>query len=193
MFDRRQLIQEFVPGEVHDACFLFCHGSAIAALTQRRLKMYPSQGGQGTYNETTNNSAVRDRAQKLLEALRWHGPAQVEFRVDPRDGVPKLMEINGRFWGTLALSVVAGVDFPWLTCQMGLGKDLDSTHTYRTGLKYRWPHPFALGGGGDGWRAWREFWEFVRFESGTSSDVWLTDPLPALARIGCMIGFEYDL
>ena len=36
----------------------------------------------------------------------------VEFKHDERDGVPKLMEINGRFWGSLQLAIDAGVDFP---------------------------------------------------------------------------------
>ena len=36
----------------------------------------------------------------------------VEFKLDARDGVAKLMEINGRFWGSLQLAVDAGVDFP---------------------------------------------------------------------------------
>lgn len=27
----------------------------------------------------------------LLSAVNWHGPAQVELKMDPRDGVAKLM------------------------------------------------------------------------------------------------------
>ena len=50
-------------------------------------------------------------AEKLLVALNWHGVAMVEFKLDP-DGQHWLMEINPRFWGSLALAIDAGVDFP---------------------------------------------------------------------------------
>ena len=43
---------------------------------------------------------------------RWHGVAMVEFKRDERDDTPRLMEINGRFWGSLQLAIDAGVDFP---------------------------------------------------------------------------------
>jgi hypothetical protein len=45
-----------------------------------------------------------------LAALEWTGLAMVEFKVG-EDG-PKLMEINGRVWGSLPLAVKSGVDFP---------------------------------------------------------------------------------
>ena len=38
----------------------------------------------------------------------------IEFRIDSRDGVPKIMEVNPRFWGSLQLSILSGVDFPYL-------------------------------------------------------------------------------
>jgi hypothetical protein len=51
-----------------------------------------------------------EHAERILEALKWHGVAMVEFKRDTRDGVPKLLEINGRFWGSLQLAVDSGVD-----------------------------------------------------------------------------------
>lgn len=37
---------------------------------------------------------------------------------DIHENVPKLMEINARFWGSLQLSIDAGVDFPNLLIRM---------------------------------------------------------------------------
>ncbi len=45
-------------------------------------------------------------------ALDWTGVAMVEFKLDARDGVAKLMEINGRFWGSLQLADRRGRRFP---------------------------------------------------------------------------------
>src|SRR5207302_298489 len=60
-----------------------------------------------------------DYAVKLLEALDWTGLAMVEFKVGA-DGV-RLMEINGRIWGSLPLAVRSGVDFPAMLAELWLG------------------------------------------------------------------------
>src|SRR4029079_15273669 len=49
-----------------------------------------------------------------------------------------LIEINGRYWGSLQLAVDAGVDFPYLSCQLALGSRPDVPPGYRLGVKNRW-------------------------------------------------------
>jgi predicted ATP-grasp superfamily ATP-dependent carboligase len=182
----RPLVQEFIPGEVHDVCLLFRHGEPRAALTQRRLLTYPPSGGLGIYNETTNNPVVREQAIELLRHLRWHGPAQVEFKVDARDGTPKLMEINGRFWGTLDLAIRAGVDFPYLACRLAIDGDIEPVYNYQVGLRYRWPIPYGwLYAQGQPGR-WSAFWDFIRYDPRARSDIWLTDLWPHI------MGVVYD-
>ena len=176
------LVQEYVPGEVHDVCLLFNRGRARAALTQRRLRMYPRRGGVGILDETTDEPVLRDQAIRLLEVLRWHGPAEVEFKIDSRDGTARLMEVNGRFWGTLDLSIQAGVDFPWLACRMAIDGDIDPRFEYRVGLRYRWAFPYGLLYAMETNRVCRSLWEFIRYEPNSVSDLWLSDPLPTLAE-----------
>ena len=179
----RPLVQEYVPGEIHDVCLLFNRGKARAALTQKRLKMYPSRGGAGVINETTDEPALRDQAIMLLEALRWHGPAQVEFKIDSRDGTARLMEVNGRFWGTLDLSIQAGMNFPLMACRMAIDGDIDSSFEYKVGLRYRWAFPFGLLHAMETEGGWGSLWEFFRFDPNSVSDFWLSDPLPTLAKV----------
>ena len=62
----------------------------------------------------------------------------VEFKRDERDGSLKLMEINGRFWGSLQLAVDAGVDFPSILVDMACGNPLQSVPPYRPGVRLRW-------------------------------------------------------
>jgi predicted ATP-grasp superfamily ATP-dependent carboligase len=38
----------------------------------------------------------------------------VEFKKNVRDGRYYVIEANPKFWGSLDLSIAAGVDFPWL-------------------------------------------------------------------------------
>jgi predicted ATP-grasp superfamily ATP-dependent carboligase len=62
----------------------------------------------------------------------------VEFKIDPRDGLPKLMEINPRFWGSLALAIHAGVNFPYLLYRMSRGETIAPVEHYKEGIMCRW-------------------------------------------------------
>ena len=177
------IIQEYVPGEIHDVCLLFNRGKIVAALTQCRVKMYPAKGGFGVYNVTTDEPDLCKYAVALLTHLDWHGPAQVEFKMDHRDGRPKLIEVNGRYWGTLGLSIRAGVNFPLLAARMAGGDDICPELGYRVGLRYRWPFPYAIKYARQTDRPWRSVWEFVRPGRGICSDIQLSDPLPHLMAV----------
>ena len=84
------------------------------------------------------NEEIIELGTKLLKAFGWYGIAMVEFKIDPRDNRPKLMEINPRFWGSLNLAVASGVDFPYLLCKMAMDGDIDLRLEYKTGIKSRW-------------------------------------------------------
>src|SRR5262249_45195107 len=76
---------------------------------------------------------------RLLEHVKWHGVAMVEFKVDDDSGFPMLMEINGRFWGSLQLAIDAGLNFPYLLYQMISGVHVAvADQSYRIGTKSRW-------------------------------------------------------
>jgi protein-tyrosine-phosphatase len=54
----------------------------------------------------------------LVRAAGWHGVAMVEFKLDEVTGECRLMEVNGRFWGSLPLAVAAGADFPYYLVEL---------------------------------------------------------------------------
>lgn len=62
----------------------------------------------------------------------------VEFKVEEETGIHYLMEVNGRFWGSLQLAVDAGVDFPRLLVGAALGAPAHEPPTYREGIRSRW-------------------------------------------------------
>ena len=57
---------------------------------------------------------LRDRTIALLQHLEWRGLACVEYKLDPRDGRYRLMEINGRCPLSNALPTRCGVNYPLL-------------------------------------------------------------------------------
>jgi len=176
----RPLIQQCIPGQVHEVCALFNRGQPRALLTQKRLLMYPSHGGAGIYNETTDEDDLREKAVTLLRALNWHGPAQVEFLREDSTGTPYLLEVNGRFWGTLDLSIAAGMNFPVLACCMAAEGDVECPSTYRVGLRYRWPYPFAILHATETGRWVGTVKDFLVPRRATRSDLDLTDPFPLI-------------
>ena len=133
------IVQEFIPGSVNCAfCALMDHGRAIASFTHRELREIPPTGGSATLAESVRNREVAEMGLRLLEALRWHGIAMVEFKEDQRTGSYRLMEINPRFWASLELAIAAGVDFPDLGARMASGEKLDPVTDYREGIRFRW-------------------------------------------------------
>ena len=76
-------------------------------------------------------------ASKLLAAAGWIGVAMIEFRVAD-DGTPYLMEVNGRFWGSLQLAIDCGLDFPWLLYQITNGLPVAEPQAYAVGRRLRW-------------------------------------------------------
>lgn len=133
------LVQEYVPhGGERGVYALYDRETTLTGVVvQRRLRSHPPEGGPSTFRETVEDEALVDVADRLLSSLGWFGVAMVEFRIDPRTGQPKLMEINPRLWGSLALSVFAGVDFPYMLYQLATGESPEPTLEYRTGVQAR--------------------------------------------------------
>ena len=178
----RPMVQEYIPGEIHDVCALFNAGEPVAALTQRRLKTFPASGGRSAMCETTDRPDLVRIAISLLRRLRWHGPANVEFKVHSGDGRPRLMEINARFWGTLGAAIQAGIDFPWLACRLALGQDVEPVFAYEVGLRYRWIVPEQIGHVITSGHKLRQLIELLVFDAKVRSEIRLSDPWPLLAR-----------
>jgi predicted ATP-grasp superfamily ATP-dependent carboligase len=132
------LVQAFV-GEHGAGVFAVCGAEGpVAWFAHRRIREKPPSGGVSVLSESAAIDArLREHAAALLRAARWFGVAMVEFRV-ARDGTPYLMEVNGRFWGSLQLAVDSGVDFPWLLHELASGRQPNPSTGYTIGRRLRW-------------------------------------------------------
>src|SRR5208282_1432568 len=74
----------------------------------------------------------------LLRALQWEGVAMVEFKVRADGSNAVLMEVNGRYWGTISLPVSAGLDFPLYHWQVAHSEQPEIPQTYSADTKWRW-------------------------------------------------------
>ena len=133
------LIQEYIPGYNIQVAALFDNGEPRAACCIREHRMWPVTGGNSVLRETVTLEPIHVRCSfSLLKALQWHGVAEVEFRIDSRDGLPKLMEVNGRFWASTDLARESGIDFPYLLYKLANEERVPSSFSYRKGVKLRW-------------------------------------------------------
>jgi predicted ATP-grasp superfamily ATP-dependent carboligase len=134
------LIQRRIEGEGQGIFALCDHGRPVALFAHRRLREKPPAGGVSVLRESIElPKPMTDHAVKLLQHVGWHGVAMVEFKVERRTGIPRLMEINGRFWGSLQLAVDAGLNFPFMLYQLTCGHQVEAPPAgYRAGVKSRW-------------------------------------------------------
>jgi predicted ATP-grasp superfamily ATP-dependent carboligase len=139
-FPCEQLVaQEFIAGKIYDGCFAVKDGKILASSTQIREWTIPVSGGVGAYNKTINVPEIHEYGQRLFERVRWTGPAQLEFIRDEKNGQYKLIEINPRFWGTLGLSVKAGVNFAHYVIAAGLDETLPpAPSSIADGIDFKW-------------------------------------------------------
>ena len=133
------MIQERVVGPGIGVFVLCNRGRLCAAFAHRRLREKPPSGGASVLCESIAlDPELVDQTMRLLGPLEWHGVAMMEFKQDRRTRQAFLMEVNGRFWGSLQLAVHAGVDFPYLSCQLALGQKIAAPPSYEIGVKSRW-------------------------------------------------------
>jgi ATP-grasp domain-containing protein len=113
--------------------------AVVARFAHRRLREKPPAGGVSVYAESiAAPEPLVEASVRLLRRFGWSGLAMVEYKVDSVTGRPYLMEINGRFWGSLQLAVDAGVDFPGLLVRLALGERPVPVMDYRVGTRLRW-------------------------------------------------------
>jgi predicted ATP-grasp superfamily ATP-dependent carboligase len=133
------LVQEQISGPGVGIFALRWDGELLAAFSHRRIREKPPWGGVSVYRESIAlDSGLLDQAWRLLEAFDWQGVAMVEFKVHEESGVAYLMEVNGRFWGSLQLAIDSGVDFPTLLVAAARGASGEPVTSYRTGVRSRW-------------------------------------------------------
>ncbi len=132
------LVQEYCAGAGVGVEMLLHGGQCMTIFQHRRLKEFPYSGGASVIAVAEEpNPCLIESSVALLQALRWQGVAMVEYKVSP-EGRAVLMEINGRYWGTIALAISAGIDFPLYQWQLAHGERPEIPKAYAVGTKWRW-------------------------------------------------------
>lgn len=192
------LFQRYQSGDGVGVEVMMSNGSPVAHFQHRRLAELPASGGVCVYGVSeTADPMLLEHAVRLLRELHWDGVAMVEFRHDRKTNEAALLEVNGRFWGSIALPVMAGVDFPSLAWRAARGLEPGAPGGYRSGIRFRWTAGalmrFALAFGPEHsegfsrWKATRDL--LMQLRPGIRSALWdWSDPLPALQEVADILG-----
>ena len=132
------LAMEVIPGGderiVTYWTYLDHDGEPVCHFTKRRIRQYPAQFGVGSYHVTEWDPEVAEMSLRFLKGAEARGIAAVEFKRDPRDEVPKLMECNHRLTGSIELGRASGLDFTVLAYRGALGASL-APDGFREGVR----------------------------------------------------------
>jgi D-aspartate ligase len=186
------IVQEMIPGSGAEQlayCAFFRAGGPVASMTVRRRRQHPSDFGRAsTYVETVGLPEIEEPSERFLKAIDYYGLVELEYKRDPRDGLPKLLDVNARTWGYHSLGAAAGVDFPYLLYLDQLGREIEDGVRARAGVRWiRWATdiPNAVK---DLSRGDLSLSAYTRTLRGVDVEaVWSRrDPLPTLLELGLM-------
>lgn len=132
------LLQEYFPGLGVGIELIAREGKIDYSFQHLRLHEVPLTGGGSSLRKSVPvMPELLEASEKLISALNWHGVAMVEFKLEPHSGKFSLMEINGRFWGSLPLAVAAGADFPSMLLDLELDGEVVPCPPYREDIYCR--------------------------------------------------------
>lgn len=190
------LISDFIPGPTENlraVQLLFDSASRlIAFFVLRKLRIWPAGVGITVAAVSTHETALVANLTPLLQQLRWQGPADAEFKIDQRDGIARILEINPRFSGAVHFPIACGVDMPLLFCRAAMGERLaEASHpSYPAGMHYvdtgRWlAGVFSefLSPESNGWSVLRRGWQDELRQPRVPSVHAISDPGPLLAKL----------
>lgn len=134
------LVQERVEGVGLGLFAFYQQGEMKRFYMHQRLREFPLEGGSATAAMTIYHEKAFIEGKKLLDALKWNGPCMVEFKFEEKTGKLNLMEINPKFWGSLELGLLAGLNFGEYLIRSFRGEILDTLldPSYPL-LRFYWP------------------------------------------------------
>ena len=133
------LLQERVLGRL-TALVVLADGdhSVVRAYQQRSELRWPLDAGISVRARVVETDpAHAEHAAALITTLRWTGIAQLQF-LEPDGEAPRLIDFNGRFFGSRALARAAGCDVAGAWARGVVEGSTPDPGPARVGTRYHW-------------------------------------------------------
>lgn len=184
------LVQEYIPGDTRQMRALTVlfdrQGRLVAGFALQKTRQEPASGGITVAAQSIPMEPLLDLMLPFFQRVGWTGPAEVEFKRDPRDGLDKAIEVNPRFPGYLRFPCALGVNLPALALAAAVDADPGPRPSYALGARYVAPTGFLMSlreeARAKGWPwALRTGIPEAIHAAGSLANM-VRDPLPPLAR-----------
>lgn len=133
------VLQELVEGELLALVVVVDRdGTVVGAVQQRSGRVWPRTAGVSARARSVPVDVdLLAPTARLLADLGWFGLAQLQF-IAPPGGAPRLIDFNGRFFGSLQLSVAAGLDLSRPLHALSTGAPMPAQPPGQAGVRYQW-------------------------------------------------------
>lgn len=105
------LIQEYIKGYGVGFFAIYDNGTLKEFFMHKRIRENPPSGGSSVCAESIFDEKLFFYGKKLLDKLKWHGVAMVEFKKEFKSNKLFLMEVNPKFWASHDLAIASGINF----------------------------------------------------------------------------------
>lgn len=131
------IVQEIIIGQGAGVFVLCDKGKPVQFFGHKRLlEQDPKGAGSAVCVSMEIPKKVKKDAEKMCKKLKWDGVIMFEYKIDKNSGEFFLIEINARFWGSLALALHAGINFPYLLYKMHSGEKIKESNWSETTSSY---------------------------------------------------------
>jgi predicted ATP-grasp superfamily ATP-dependent carboligase len=181
------IVQEAIEGDLMALTLLLDpEGRRIATVQQATTRLSPYWHNSVRAETVPVDIQLADAAERMLLDLGWWGIANLQFLRPTAGGAPRLIDFNGRFYGSLALARAAGADLPtwWVRSAMDRNATRPVPVIGHPGVRYQsleedLRRAFVERRGG----LLRDLADTLRYAPGATHSTWSsTDPLPGLRR-----------
>lgn len=136
--DEPLLVQELIDGPLSALTLVIDDdGRMRARFQQAAVRTWPPEAGNSSLAvSVAPDEALTERAADMLRSAGYAGMAQLQFVGRP--GELALIDVNPRFYGSLALALACGVNLPAAWHGAVTGRDVSAPSRYPVGVTYRW-------------------------------------------------------
>jgi len=136
--DEPLLVQERAEGPLIGLALVVRRDGRLAAGFQQVAERTwpPSAGGSTVARSVHLDPELAERATALLAEVGYWGLAQLQFLTADRGHA--LIDVNTRFYGSMPLASLAGVNLPAAWHAVVMDRATPDPPPYRVGVRYRW-------------------------------------------------------
>lgn len=132
------VLQEPVRGGLSALIGIFHDGRLHGRVQQVSPRLWPTPNGASARARTVAvDDELASRAETLLTDLGWWGLVELQFLTGD-DGRAQLIDLNGRFFGSMALANTARPGLADAWGRLALGEPLPHLRDAPAGFKYAW-------------------------------------------------------